>query len=214
MILRHGIWWDRFWGMIPKVLPTVYDDSLSYYEVLNKLIKATGELAAAIDGINPDAIRDYAETAENAADTASSAAESASASAEEASAYGDTVSIPSNTMSVNPALVAFIPQLTKVYTVGKLCVGTIGLKLLAEYEFDPGDVLVFNVPKPINVTTEGCKIQGIQVNSAGGTNSQTFYASIVNAPSEPRGSNLTFNAAEGYYGENAQILFTFCYVIE
>lgn len=80
MIIRHGFWWDRFWGMIPKVLPTVYDDSLSYYEVLNKLIKATGELASAIDGIDPDAIR-------QSAAAAAESAEDASASAQQAQTY-------------------------------------------------------------------------------------------------------------------------------
>lgn len=77
MILRHGIWWDRFWGMIPKVLPTVYDDSLSYYEVLNKLIKATGELAGAIDGVLDDAAQ-YTEEAQQAAEDAEAAAQEAS----------------------------------------------------------------------------------------------------------------------------------------
>ena len=77
MIIRHGVWWDRFWGMIPKVLPTVYDDSLSYYEVLNKLIKATGELAGAIDGVLDDAAQ-YTEDAQQAAEDAEAAAQAAS----------------------------------------------------------------------------------------------------------------------------------------
>lgn len=77
MIIRHGVWWDRFWGMIPKVLPTVYDDSLSYYEVLNKLIKATGELAGAVDGVLDDAAQ-YTEDAQQAAEDAEAAAQEAS----------------------------------------------------------------------------------------------------------------------------------------
>lgn len=94
MIIRHGVWWDRFWGMIPKVLPTVYDDSLSYYEVLNKLIKATGELAGAVDDVL-DEVADYTEDAQQAAETAETSAQSAQTAAQEASMVSaSTFSMP------------------------------------------------------------------------------------------------------------------------
>ena len=215
MIIRHGIWWDRFWGMIPKVLPTVYDDSLSYYEVLNKLIKATGELAGAIDGIDPAEVRENATAAAESAESASESAQSAQAYAESAEQSAEQfvpVQVGINTISVNPAILEFVSANTKIYTIGKLCVGTIGLKF--KWEFEAGDDLVWNLPKPKNVASEGCKILGVQVNDTAGAVGQTIFASIVNAPSEPRGAKLAFNASEGYIGDGAQVLFTLCYVTE
>lgn len=65
----------RFWELIPKVLPTVYEDSLSYYEVLNKLLKVVGEFAETLDDIDPDAIKGYAESADQSAQNASASAQ-------------------------------------------------------------------------------------------------------------------------------------------
>lgn len=78
-----GYYSNWYWGLIPKVLPTVYDDSLSYYEVLNKLIKAVGGLAEAIDDISPATIKQYAEQAQESAESASESAEQASEVAQE-----------------------------------------------------------------------------------------------------------------------------------
>ena len=44
----------RLWEIVNKVLPTVYDDTLSYYEVLTKVCNAIRELAQQIDDIDTD----------------------------------------------------------------------------------------------------------------------------------------------------------------
>lgn len=76
----NGSYYTWFWGMINKVLPTVYDDSLSYYEVLNKLTKAMAEYGKALD----DALEELTtatEEAEASAESAEASALSAQASA-------------------------------------------------------------------------------------------------------------------------------------
>lgn len=47
----------KFWCQ--KVLPLVYDDSLSYYEVLNKLTNKINEMIEYINGGISDAIKKY-----------------------------------------------------------------------------------------------------------------------------------------------------------
>lgn len=58
---------NSLWEIVNKVLPTVYDDTLSYYEVLTKVCNAVRELAQQIDGIDTDIksqIDDYINSAE------------------------------------------------------------------------------------------------------------------------------------------------------
>lgn len=47
----------RFWSY--KVLPLVYDDSLSYYEVLSKLTGKVNEMVSVINSGYADALREY-----------------------------------------------------------------------------------------------------------------------------------------------------------
>lgn len=49
MIGYPGGYYSWFWGLLSKALPTAYDDTLSYYEVLNKLRYAIGEFGKALD---------------------------------------------------------------------------------------------------------------------------------------------------------------------
>ena len=50
---------DQFKFWCPKVLPLVYDDSLSYYEVLGKLTKKINEVINFINNELSDAIKNF-----------------------------------------------------------------------------------------------------------------------------------------------------------
>lgn len=77
--------WYDFWHA-QKVLPAVYDDSLSYYEVLCKVIESLKELAPLTEGLDEriTSVEVTATAAENAAAQAVSVATAADANATKA----------------------------------------------------------------------------------------------------------------------------------
>lgn len=84
MIGFPGGYYQWFWDIMSKVLPTVYDDTLSYYECLQKLRYAIGQFGKALD----DALSELTtatEAAEASADASEASADAAAASATEAS---------------------------------------------------------------------------------------------------------------------------------
>lgn len=150
----------RFWELIPKVLPTVYEDSLSYYEVLNKLLKIVGEIAETLDDIDPDAIQGYAESADQSA-------QAASASAQLAHTYEEGASESARTevglalepwVSAVPGDFVFPEGLDIPLTHADLWVGQSGYTVMisahlivldaSEIESDPLPVIVGRIPKP------------------------------------------------------------------
>lgn len=216
MILRHGIWWDRFWGMIPKVLPTVYDDSLSYYEVLNKLIKATGELAGAIDDVLDDAAQ-YTEDAEQAATSAAQSAQASQASAEEAAESASIVGPPVKVIPVGYPQVTRRTGSSQVYKVGKMCVGAIGLEFIAGPAIESVPIAA-GLPLPKNVDTETWYAIGYQTNDVSSSLGQTIFAKIERMTDQdplttPERGKLVLISPSSVPRE-AETIFTFSYVIE
>lgn len=95
----NGSYYTWFWGMINKVLPTVYDDSLSYYEVLNKLTRAMGEYGKALDDVLDDAdtaVEQAQASAESAQESATTAVNSASQAVESAQSAQQSASTASS----------------------------------------------------------------------------------------------------------------------
>lgn len=148
---------------------------------------------------------------EDAIGTAQEAAETATEAAEEAQAAAETLT-PVKIQVIDGTYGQIVSTNTKVYKIGNVCCGTIGVKII-NGDPDPGDILADNLPKPINVAEEGCKILGVQTNSTGGTAGQVIYASVVNS-NTVEGGKLAFSQSEtGTLSIGAQIIFTFAYTI-
>lgn len=80
MIGFPGGYYQWFWDIMSKVLPTVYDDTLSYYECLQKLRYAVAQFGKALD----DALGELTTATEAAEASAESAQESAATAVESA----------------------------------------------------------------------------------------------------------------------------------
>lgn len=211
MIIRHGFWWDRFWGMIPKVLPTVYDDSLSYYEVLNKLIKATAELAGAIDGIDPDTVRQDAELAAESAEEAQTYAAEASQSAR-TQIYG--FSEPHLiTPSIDPdnATPSAFGTMSTIYQTGYLVCVNMTCEVTAS-ELTGDDFLFGKLPKPMGASANlGYGLYNGTVDSGAGR----ITAQIKGVTDQETGvTRYGLYLDDGTLNQYDLFTFNFCYIAE
>ena len=112
MIGFPGGYYQWFWDIMSKVLPTVYDDTLSYYECLQKLRYAIGQFGKALD----DALSELTaatEAAEASADASEASADAAAASAQRAETAASAITVTDwsdDYESADPEKVVFGPN--------------------------------------------------------------------------------------------------------
>lgn len=223
-MIYPGGYYQWFWDKVSKVLPTVYDDTLSYYEVLNKLRYAIGEFGKALDDALTeltDATEDATEAAESAQTSATSAQTNASnASTSASSAQASAQAAAASAAALTPTRVIVVPTENldtivhqDLFRVGQMVIGSFELSFSVSPAVD-GMRLVANMPLPKAMGANGLKIVGIQTS---GSTRNNIFAKIVERtvtdPEVPETGKLVIADGSGAaIPPNGTALFTFAYV--
>ena len=232
MIGFPGGYYQWFWDIMSKVLPTVYDDTLSYYECLQKLRYAIGQFGKALDDAlgelttATEAAEASADAAASSADAAASSAESASAKVTQASASAtaaaeSATAAAASAAALTPTRVVVVPTENldtivhqDLFRVGQMVIGSFELSFSVQPAVD-GLRLVANMPLPKGMDSNGLKIVGIRTS---GTNRQNIYAKIVERTiTDPQqvpelGKLVIADGSGGAIPVDGTVLFTFAYI--
>ena len=222
-----GNYYDWFWSILSKALPTAYDDTLSYYEMLNKLKYAVGEFGKALDDALTElteATEDATEAAESAQTSATSAQTSASnASTSASSAQASAQAAAASAAALTPERVVVVPTENldtivhqDLFRVGQMVIGSFELSFSVTPAVD-GLRLVANMPLPKGMDSNGLKIVGIQT-SGTVSGRKNIYAKIVERTvTDPQqvpelGKLVIADGSGGAIDVDGTVLFTFAYI--